>query len=138
MRITTLNNVVAHIRVTQPETVVVQITGAQAYANQAVAAAQVAQVAADRLPDPAGQQAQRRLVADGDGGWMFDDPGGSGGSGAFADQDTIVGTGSFSDPFSAPDMLRISQRLAEFDTADAKTEARENLGLNVIDGGSFV
>lgn len=59
------------------------------------------------------------------------------GEGAVADQDTILGLGTTASPLEAPDMLRITQRLAEFNTAPAKIEARDNLGLNVIDGGTF-
>jgi hypothetical protein len=59
------------------------------------------------------------------------------GEGAVADQDTIVGLGTAASPLNAPDMLRISQRLGEFDTQTAKNEARDNLGLNIIDGGTF-
>lgn len=35
------------------------------------------------------------------------------------------------------DDLKITARLAEFDTEQAKYDARENLGLNIIDGGTF-
>lgn len=54
-----------------------------------------------------------------------------------ADQDTILGTGNHHDPYRAPDMLRVSRRLSEFDTQTARHEARDNLGLNIIDGGTF-
>lgn len=60
------------------------------------------------------------------------------GEGAVADQDTILGDGTQFDPLNAPDMLRISLKLGEFSTASDKIEARDNLGLNVIDGGQFV
>lgn len=33
--------------------------------------------------------------------------------------------------------LLISARLAEFDTEEAKAAARANIGLSVIDGGTF-
>ena len=55
-----------------------------------------------------------------------------------ADQDTILGTGNTHDPYRAPDMLRITRRLSEFDTQTARHEARDNLGLNIIDGGTFL
>ena len=55
-----------------------------------------------------------------------------------ADQDTILGTGNNHDPYRAPDMLRITRRLSEFDTQTARHEARDNLGLNIIDGGTFL
>lgn len=60
------------------------------------------------------------------------------GEGAVADQDTIVGLGTQASPLNAPDMLRISQRLGEFTTQTAKNEARDNIGLNIIDGGTFL
>ena len=60
------------------------------------------------------------------------------GEGAVADQDTIVGLGTQASPLNAPDMLRISQRLSEFTTQTAKNEARDNIGLNIIDGGTFL
>lgn len=36
-----------------------------------------------------------------------------------------------------PDVLHISQRLAEFSTPEAKAAARANLELDVIDAGTF-
>lgn len=53
------------------------------------------------------------------------------------DGDTILGDGVNS-PLSAPDMLRISKRLAEFETAAEREEAVTNLGLHIIDGGTFI
>ena len=40
-------------------------------------------------------------------------------------------------PSNDPLALHISQRLAEFDTQQSKTEARVNLELEYIDGGTF-
>lgn len=59
------------------------------------------------------------------------------GEGAVADQDTIVGDGTQFDPLRAPDMLRVSLKLGEFSTAAEKQEAITNLGLHIIDGGTF-
>lgn len=36
-----------------------------------------------------------------------------------------------------PQYLQTAARLAEFDTEQAKIEARQSLGLQVIDGGTF-
>ena len=65
--------------------------------------------------------------------------------GSLADQDTILGEGVQGDPFrvaedittQALNALQIAFRLSEFDTQTAKNEARDNLGLNIIDGGTF-
>lgn len=35
------------------------------------------------------------------------------------------------------DALMVTARLSEFDTEQKKQEARESLGLNIIDGGTF-
>lgn len=65
--------------------------------------------------------------------------------GAHADGTTIDGDGSVGDPFRIDSgvladidgKLTISERLGEFVTQAAKDEAVLNLGLNVIDGGTF-
>ena len=38
---------------------------------------------------------------------------------------------------NADDFLQVAMRLSEFSTAQAKTEARTNLELEYIDGGTF-
>lgn len=52
------------------------------------------------------------------------------------DGNTIEGDG-VDTPLSVTGMLQISQRLAEFNTVPAKEEAVTNLGLHIIDGGTF-
>ena len=61
-----------------------------------------------------------------------------GGASVIADDLTIEGVGTTADPLrTTADVLLASRRLSEFDTQTAKNEARDNLGLNIINGGTF-
>lgn len=61
-----------------------------------------------------------------------------GGAGVDTDDLTIEGVGTTADPLrTTADVLLASRRLSEFDTQTAKNEARDNLGLNILDAGSF-
>lgn len=62
-----------------------------------------------------------------------------GGAGVVTDDVTIEGVGLPADPLrTTDDVLLASRRLSEFDTQTAKNEARDNLGLNILDGGTFI